>query len=156
KICAIDDKKRPAFSRGQRGDPAAITRALGSTIRAPEASAEVEALIPSRMKAVVLEQYGPPEVLHYADIDVPQPARGEALVKVHAVGLNGYDLMARAGRYKPNKGRFPHILGGDFGGEVAAFGPETPSELPLGTRVTSWWILPCRRCEQCLGGHHNR
>ena len=52
-------------------------------------------------------------------------ARGEALVKVHAVGLNGYDLMARAGRYKPNKGRFPHILGGDFGGEIVALGPET-------------------------------
>ena len=56
---------------------------------------------------------------------MPEPRRGEALVKVHAVGLNGYDLMARAGRYKPNKGKFPHILGGDFGGELVALGPET-------------------------------
>jgi NADPH:quinone reductase-like Zn-dependent oxidoreductase len=87
---------------------------------------------------------------------VPRPARGEALVRVHAVGLNGYDLMARAGRYKPNKGKFPHILGGDFGGELVALGPETKSDLPLGTRVTSWWILPCGQCEQCLAGHHNR
>jgi NADPH:quinone reductase-like Zn-dependent oxidoreductase len=108
------------------------------------------------MKAVVFAQYGEPEVLEYVDIDVPKLARGEALVKVHAVGLNGYDLMARAGRYKPNKGRFPHILGGDFGGEIAAFGPDTPSDLSIGTRVTSWWILPCGRCEQCMAGHHNR
>ncbi len=78
-----------------------------------------------KMKASIFEKYGGPEVLHYADVPVPQPRRGEALVKVHAVGLNGYDLMARAGRYKPNKGKFPHILGGDFGGELVALGPET-------------------------------
>ena len=77
------------------------------------------------MKAVVFEKYGDPDVLRFTDFPVPQPRRGEALVKVHAVGLNGYDLMARAGRYKPNKGKFPHILGGDFGGELVALGPET-------------------------------
>ena len=77
------------------------------------------------MKAVIFEQYGGPEVLKLADFPTPQPQRGEALVEVHAVSLNGYDLMARAGRYKPNQGRFPHILGGDFGGELIALGPET-------------------------------
>jgi NADPH:quinone reductase-like Zn-dependent oxidoreductase len=114
------------------------------------------ALIPSEMKAVVFEQYGDPDVLKFVDFPVPQLGRGEALVKVHAVSLNGYDLMARAGRYRPNKGRFPHILGGDFGGELLALGPETQCDLPLGTRVTSWWILPCGRCEQCVAGHQNR
>lgn len=113
-------------------------------------------MIPSRMKAVVFDQYGEPDVLKYVDFGVPRLARGEALIKVYAVGLNGYDLMARSGRYKPNKGKFPHILGGDFGGEVVAFGPDTPGNLPIGTRVTSWWILPCHHCEQCMAGHHNR
>ena len=113
-------------------------------------------MLPEKMKASLFEEYGGPEVLSYTDFPVPQPRRGEALVKVHAVSLNGYDLMARAGRYKPNKGKFPHILGGDFGGELAALGPETTCDLPLGTRVTSWWILPCNRCEQCMAGHHNR
>jgi NADPH:quinone reductase-like Zn-dependent oxidoreductase len=115
-----------------------------------------ENLLPVKMKASIFETYGGPEVLHYTDVPVPQPRRGEALVKVHAVGLNGYDLMARAGRYKPNKGKFPHILGGDFGGELVALGPETSCDFALGTRVTSWWILPCKRCEQCMAGHHNR
>jgi NADPH:quinone reductase-like Zn-dependent oxidoreductase len=108
------------------------------------------------MKAVVFDRYGDADVLRYTDFPVPKPERGEALVKVHAVGLNGYDLMARAGRYKPNKGKFPHILGGDFGGEMASLGPDTASDLPLGARVTSWWILPCGHCEQCMAGHHNR
>ena len=121
-----------------------------------DASKAEETLIPENMKAVIFDQYGDPDVLKFTDFPVPKPARGEALIKVHAVSLNGYDLMARAGRYKPNKGKFPHILGGDFGGELVALGPETPCDLPIGTRVTSWWILPCGRCEQCRLGRRRR
>ena len=71
-------------------------------------------MVPKQMKAVIFEQYGDADVLKYTDFRVPTLERGEALVNVHAVSLNGYDLMARAGRYKPNKGKFPHILGGDL------------------------------------------
>lgn len=113
-------------------------------------------MVPKTMKAVIFEQYGDPDVLRYSDVPVPALARGEALVKVHAVALNGYDLMARAGRYKPNKGRFPHILGGDFGGELFALDAEAKTDLPIGTRVTSWWVLPCGYCDQCISGHPNR
>jgi NADPH:quinone reductase-like Zn-dependent oxidoreductase len=109
------------------------------------------------MTAVIYNEYGGPEVLEYShDVPIPVLERGEALVKVHAVSLNGYDLMARAGRYKPNKGVFPHILGGDFGGELAALDAEAETDLEPGARVTAWWVLPCKSCEQCLAGHHNR
>ena len=113
-------------------------------------------MTPRTMKAAIFKQYGGPEVLEFADVPVPQVGRGEALVRVNAVGINGYDLMARAGRYKPNKGKFPHILGGDFGGELVELGPEAKCDLPVGTRVTSWSLLPCGYCEQCLGGFPNR
>lgn len=113
--------------------------------------------MPETMTAVVYDEYGPADVLRLVDdFPTPRPGRGEALVKVHAVGLNGYDLMARAGRYKPNKGAFPHILGGDFGGELVALGPESRTDLAPGARVTAWWVLPCNACEQCLAGFHNR
>ena len=36
------------------------------------------------MKAVVYREYGSPDVLHMEDVDVPQPKRGEVLIKVHA------------------------------------------------------------------------
>lgn len=109
------------------------------------------------MKAVIYEQYGDPDVLRFVeDFAVPVPGPGEALVQVHAAGLNGYDLMARSGRYKPNRGKFPHILGGDFGGVLTALGPDAPTQLEIGTRVTAWWVVPCGTCEQCLTGHHNR
>lgn len=113
--------------------------------------------MPETMNAVIYEEYGGPEVLRYVeDFPVPEPGPGEALVEVHAVGLNGYDLMARAGRYKPNRGRFPHILGGDFGGVLRSLGPDAPTDLAPGTRVTAWWVVPCGVCEQCLSGHPNR
>ena len=109
------------------------------------------------MKAVIYEQCGDLDVLTFVeDFPVPELQRGEALVRVHAVALNGYDLMARAGRYKPNKGVFPHILGGDFAGELVALGPEAETDVSIGSRVTAWWVLPCNVCEQCLSGHHNR
>jgi NADPH2:quinone reductase len=43
------------------------------------------ALIPSKMKAVIFEEYGDPDVLHLAEVPVPTPRRGESLIKVHAV-----------------------------------------------------------------------
>jgi NADPH:quinone reductase-like Zn-dependent oxidoreductase len=41
-------------------------------------------------------------------------------------------------------------------GELAALGPQTRCDLAIGTRVSGWWVLPCRSCEQCIGGFPNR
>ena len=109
----------------------------------------------AKMKAVVMRRYGGPEVLEYTEIERPVPGRGEALVRVRACSLNAADIMAREGRYKPNKGRFPHILGCDISGEVVAYGPETEPTVPVGQRVTIWWVVPCWQCEQCLSGRPN-
>ncbi len=108
------------------------------------------------MMAAVCHAYGPPEVLRYEEIARPTAGLGEVVVKVRAVSVNAFDLMAREGRYTPNKGRFPHILGSDFGGEIAEIGPGVQRPLEVGQRVTSWWVVPCGYCEQCLGGHWNR
>jgi NADPH:quinone reductase-like Zn-dependent oxidoreductase len=107
------------------------------------------------MKAIVYHEYGEPEVLRYADVPRPEAGPGEAVVKVQAVSLNAFDLMARAGRYKPNR-VFPHILGSDFGGEVAEIDPAARLRWRPGQRVTGWWVVPCGRCEPCVGGHPNR
>ncbi len=110
---------------------------------------------PSIMKAVVINEYGGPEVLKYTDVPRPEPGPGEALVRVHAVAINAADIMAREGRYRPNPG-FPHILGIDFSGEVVEFGTGVDSPVPLGQRVIAWWVVSCQRCEQCIAGHPNR
>ena len=107
------------------------------------------------LKAIVYHEYGGPEVLRYTEVPTPKLGPGEALVKVQAVSLNAFDLMAREGRYRPNPG-FPHILGSDFSGEVVEIDGEAGVAFKVGQRVTAWWIVPCWRCEQCLGGHPNR
>ena len=107
------------------------------------------------MKAVVFHQHGGPEVLQYEDVPRPTLGPGEAIVKVHAVSLNAFDLMAREGRYRPNL-TFPHIPGSDFAGEVAEIDERVGAPFRVGQRVTAWWVVPCGRCEQCMSGHPNR
>ena len=48
------------------------------------------------MKAVRLHAFGGPEVLVYEDAPKPQVKPGEALVRVHAVGVNPPDWYLRA------------------------------------------------------------
>ena len=53
----------------------------------------------------------------------PQPGAGEVLVRVHAAGLNGADVLQRAGHYPPPPGSPPDIPGLELAGEVVARGP---------------------------------
>src|SRR3954470_7203246 len=54
----------------------------------------------------------------------PEPARGEILVRVHAAGLNGADMLQRKGAYPAPPGSPPDIPGLELAGEVAACGPD--------------------------------
>src|SRR5881227_235284 len=64
----------------------------------------------------------------------PVPGVGEVLVRVHAAGLNGADMMQRRGLYPPPPGSPPDIPGLEFAGEVAALG-ERAERFALGDRV---------------------
>ena len=65
------------------------------------------------MRAIVLREFGDPDVLKLEQIDEPQPQSGEVLVKVHNVSVNvTLDILLRRGVY-PRKPPFPHVLGCD-------------------------------------------
>jgi len=53
----------------------------------------------------------------------PVPGAGEVLVRVRAAGINGADLLQRAGRYPAPPGSPPDIPGLELAGEVVARGP---------------------------------
>ena len=54
----------------------------------------------------------------------PAPGTGEVLVKVHAAGLNGADMLQRRGLYPPPPGvANPDVLGMELSGEVQLNGP---------------------------------
>jgi NADPH2:quinone reductase len=64
----------------------------------------------------------------------PEPGSGEVLVKVHAAGLNGADMMQRRGLYPAPPGSPQDIPGLELAGEVVALGPGA-GRFEVGDRV---------------------
>jgi NADPH:quinone reductase-like Zn-dependent oxidoreductase len=76
------------------------------------------------MKAIVVHQYGGPEVLKFEDYPDPVPGPGEVLVRVAATSVNPIDYKRRAGLtrdFYPMK--FPSLIGVDIAGTVVKVGP---------------------------------
>ncbi|HEV3129635.1 MAG TPA: alcohol dehydrogenase catalytic domain-containing protein, partial [Solirubrobacteraceae bacterium] len=88
------------------------------------------------MRAVVITRHGPPEVLQVQERPDPAPGPGEALIEVHAAGINFADLMARVGLY-PDAPKPPSVVGYEVAGTVAALGPEADGKLREGQRVVA-------------------
>jgi NADPH:quinone reductase-like Zn-dependent oxidoreductase len=105
------------------------------------------------MKASVFSEYGPPEVLHIAEVPTPTPGDGDVLVRVHAASVGFGDTLVRNFKaVSPRQfhmpflfwliGRFQfgfrrprvHVLGSDFAGQVSAVGPAV-TRFKVGDRV---------------------
>lgn len=77
------------------------------------------------MNAVIIQQYGSPEVLTPTRVSTPLIEDDEILVKVKAASLNPIDYKIRRGDLKKiMKLSFPKVLGHDIAGEVAGVGPK--------------------------------
>jgi NADPH:quinone reductase-like Zn-dependent oxidoreductase len=101
------------------------------------------------MKAIVYEEYGPPDVLQLKEVEKPTPMAGEVLIRIHATSVNFGDIATR------NFGNISHreffmplpfyligglqfgfskpkntILGNEFAGEIEAVGKDVTSFKP--------------------------
>ncbi|MFD4242469.1 NADP-dependent oxidoreductase [Streptomyces sp. NPDC058525] len=74
------------------------------------------------MRAIVVSQWGGPEVLTETELERPEPAMGEILVRVHAAGVNPVDWKTRASGALIPWGPVPQV-GWDVSGTVEAVGP---------------------------------
>src|SRR2546421_5060402 len=88
------------------------------------------------MRAVVYDQYGPPDVLRLEEVEKPSPKDDEVLVKIHASTVNRLDCHTREANRRSGlavtllsrlvsglrRPRQP-ILGSEFAGVVEAVGP---------------------------------
>jgi NADPH2:quinone reductase len=79
------------------------------------------------MKAIVVHEFGPPEVMKLEEVDTPQPTGTQLLVRVHAVGVNPVETYIRGGNY-PSKPELPYTPGKDAAGVVES----------IGDAVTTW------------------
>lgn len=87
------------------------------------------------MKAIVVHQYGGPEVLKYEDYPDPVPGPGEVLVRVAAASVNPIDYKRRAGLTKDfYPMTFPGLIGVDLAGTVLEPGPGV-ADFSVGDRV---------------------
>jgi NADPH:quinone reductase-like Zn-dependent oxidoreductase len=84
------------------------------------------------VRAIVITRHGPPEVLQVQERVDPVPGPGEALIDVHAAGINFADVMARLGLY-PDAPKPPCVIGYEVTGTVAAVGEGV--QLAPGARV---------------------
>ena len=105
------------------------------------------------MTAVVMHTHGGPEILALERVPVPVPQAEEALIRVHAVGIEpGLDVNSR----QSGGGHgiaLPHVLGASFAGVVVEQGGE--STAVLGSRVAVSSVLSCSECRYCRCGNDN-
>ncbi|WP_204112778.1 alcohol dehydrogenase family protein [Shimia biformata] len=132
------------------------------------------------MSGVVLTGHGGPEKLIWRDdLPMPVPAPGEALIRVHAAGINNTDINTRLGWYSDDVTggtdanqtgsgddggwsgalQFPLIQGGDLCGAVVAVGDPTHDGW-IGRRVTAPLCLPRPTMDDpvgmtCIGSEMN-
>lgn len=88
------------------------------------------------MKAILVKEFGGSEMLTYTDVDDPQPAADQVLIRVHTVGVNFADVKARIGAYHIKRA-LPFIPGLDVAGTIAAVGSEVKT-LTAGQRVVAF------------------
>src|SRR6266571_645010 len=102
------------------------------------------------MKAIQLEQ---PKSFRL--IDKPEPARpgpGEALVRIHRIGICGTDYGGYLGKMPFFS--YPRIPGHELGVEVLAVG-EGVTNVKAGDRCAVEPYINCRKCYSCRRGHTN-
>jgi NADPH2:quinone reductase len=86
------------------------------------------------MKAIVINEYGGPECLEYADAPTPEPGPNEVLIKSKFIGVNFTDIRNRVG---DGDGVVPMIIGVEASGQIVKLGPGC-TKFKVGDFVTSF------------------
>lgn len=75
------------------------------------------------MKAIVVREFGPADVMKLEEVPTPSPGPGQVLVRVHAIGVNPVEVYIRSGAYA-RKPSLPYTPGTDAAGLVEAVGAD--------------------------------
>ena len=80
-------------------------------------------LLPTKMRQVIFDGAGGPEVVKLVEAEVPTPGAGKVLVEVAAFGINRPDCIQRTGAYPPPPGE-TQVPGLEIAGRIVALGPD--------------------------------
>ncbi|HEY7582939.1 MAG TPA: alcohol dehydrogenase catalytic domain-containing protein [Acidimicrobiia bacterium] len=107
------------------------------------------------MRAAVLRAWND---LAVEQIEIPDPAPGEVLLRVRACGLCGTDLKMVRGAFE-SRGwppALPFVIGHEWSGEVVALGEDLDDlALQPGDKVVAENHVGCGRCPMCRRGRYN-
>ena len=78
--------------------------------------------LPTKMRQVIFDGAGGPEVVKLVEAEVPTPGAGKVLVEVAAFGINRPDCIQRTGAYPPPPGE-TQVPGLEIAGRIVALGP---------------------------------
>ncbi|MDG4819850.1 MULTISPECIES: zinc-binding dehydrogenase [unclassified Micromonospora] len=106
-----------------------------------------------KTEAVMMNEYGGPDVLTLAEPELAEPRPDEVRLRVLAVAVNHLDADLRSGVSRMDL-RLPHVLGREIVGVVEAVGDAVAGRRP-GDRVLALPNTPCGGCERCLTGRAN-
>ena len=100
------------------------------------------------MKAIIVKEFGAPEVMKFEDISTPLPIENQILVRVRAAGVNPVDTYIRAGQHA-QKPELPYTPGKDAAGIVETVG-ENVKDFSSGDRVLTAGSITGTYAEFCL------
>jgi len=98
------------------------------------------------MRAMVVGKWG--EAFKIEDRPDPQPAPGEAVMKVRAAGVGLTLVTMRTGIFG---GTAPRIMGHELGGDIIAVG-DGVENVKMGQRCAVYFYLNCGHCRWCRNG----
>mmetsp|Transcript_67472 Transcript_67472/g.161898 ORF Transcript_67472/g.161898 Transcript_67472/m.161898 type:complete len:421 (-) Transcript_67472:149-1411(-) len=150
--------RRAAASNGKRGLQPARAAVVGSGANArlrQQLWGHVRAFaaspaLPDTMQAVVWRGELDPRAMKIETLKMPQPKKGEVLVKVKSCGVCHTDLHCIKAEVPFPQ---PAVFGHEISGEVVGCGEGVAME--LGTKVACPFIMPCGTCSFCQNGEED-
>ena len=105
------------------------------------------------MKAILVKEFGGPEVLRMEEVPDLKPGKGQVLVRLEAVGVNPVEAYIRSGNYA-SKPLLPYTPGADGAGVVTAIGPGV-RKIKINARVYLEGALSGTYAQSCLADARN-
>jgi NADPH:quinone reductase-like Zn-dependent oxidoreductase len=102
------------------------------------------------MRAIMLRETGPPDVLKLEEVPVPEIGPAEVLVRVGAVGVAYHDIVQRNGTMRRFT-KLPIVLGYEIAGTVESVGALVRTLAP-GDRIATKAFRSCGQCRLCRNG----
>ena len=94
-----------------------------------------------------------PKQITFETVPVPQPGKGQVLVKIKRIGICGSDIHVYHGKHPYTS--YPVTQGHEVSGQIVELGEGAREDLFVGQKVTIEPQVVCGHCHPCRNGKYN-